>query len=315
MDADQLYDVIIIGAGAAGLTAGMYCSRKRLKNAVISIDIGGQTNLTNHIENFPGVGALPGMELMERFHESAKKFGSEFVSGKVDRIEKAPDGTFFVTIAEGEKFHCKALILAFGAMPRLLGIPGEEKFLGRGVSTCTTCDAPFYKNKVAAVVGGGNSAVEGALELGGIASKVYLIHRRGEFRADAVTLEKLKAAKNIEVILNAIATEVLGDKKVSGIKIKLNSGETREVALDGVFIEIGYEVKTDFLKGLVDLNEKNEIVIDLTCKTSLQGIFAAGDITNIPYKQAIISAGEGAKAALSAYKYLTGGKGGEIDWT
>ncbi len=312
--AESIYDVIIIGGGAAGLTAGIYCSRKKLRNAAITVDIGGQTNLTNHIENYPGAGAQSGPELMRKFAEEAKAFGTEMIYEKVVGIEKKEGAMFGVTTENGGAYEAKAIILASGAMPKTLGIPGEDKFFGRGVSTCTTCDAPFYKGKVTAVVGGGNAAVEGALELSTIASKVYLIHRREEFRADPITLDKVRSAPNVEILLDALVQEIRGERKVSSILVKMKSGEAREMPVDGVFIEIGHEVKTDFLKGLVGLNERKEIIIDLANRTSTPGIFAAGDITLVPYKQTIISAGEGAKAALSAYNYLTGGKGGSTDW-
>jgi thioredoxin-disulfide reductase len=315
MDSGMLYDVLIIGGGPAGLTSGIYCSRKKLKNAIISIDIGGQTNLTNHIENYPGTGALLGMELMDRFANEAKKFGTQVIAAQVTKLEKS-GANFKITTSDGSNYSARSVILAFGAMPKMLGIPGEDKFLGRGISTCTTCDAPLFKNKVTAVVGGGNSAVEGALELATIASKVYLIHRRGEFRADPITVDKLSQVKNIELLLNSMVNEVIGDKNIKSIKVANTQNNTAiEIPIDGLFIEIGHEVKTDFLKGFVAVNEKNEVIIDLSNKTNIPGIFAAGDITTVAFKQTVISAGEGAKAALECYKYLTGGKIDTIDWT
>ncbi len=312
----EQYDVLIIGAGAAGLTAGIYSSRKKLKNAIISLDIGGQTNLTNHIENYPGAGAQPGPDLMQKFADEAKRFGSEFIMAQVNKLGKKENGTFAISTTDGKAYSAKSVILAFGAMPKLLGVPGEDKFFGRGISTCTTCDAPFFKGKVTAIVGGGNSAVEGALELSGIASKVYLIHRRGEFRADPISVDKLKNAPNLELVLDSQVQEVLGERKVSSIKV-LNSktNQISEIAIDGLFIEIGHVVNTDFLKPLIKTNELNEIVIDLGNRTNVPGVFAAGDITTVPFKQTVISAGEGAKAALECYKFLTGGKVDTQDWT
>lgn len=312
----QNYDVIIIGAGAAGLTAGIYCSRKKLRNAIISIDIGGQTNLTNHIENYPGVGLTSGIELMQKFADDARKFGTEFIMAQASKLERIDDGKFNIGTADGKAYSSRSVILTFGAMPKLLGIPGEDKFFGRGVSTCTTCDAPFFKGKVTAVVGGGNSAVEGALELSTISSKVYLIHRRSEFRADPISVDKLAKAANLELVLDTQVQEVVGDKKVGAIKVvNSKTGLAREIPLDGLFIEIGHVVKTDFLKPLIQTNEKNEVIIDLNNKTNVPGVFAAGDITTVPFKQTVISAGEGAKAALECYKYLTGGKVDTQDWT
>ncbi|MBI2654043.1 thioredoxin-disulfide reductase [Candidatus Woesearchaeota archaeon] len=310
-----MYDVIIVGAGAAGMTAAIYTCRKKLKTAIISIDIGGQTNLTSHIENYPGTGAMHGIELMRKFQYEAAGFGAEFIMGKVIKVDKI-DNSFKVTLANGEAYDCKALILAYGKVPKSLGIEGEEKFMGRGVSTCVTCDAPLYKNRDVAVIGGGNSAVEGALELATIAKKVYIIHRRDAFRADEITVEKLKENQNIELVLNSVPIKVIGDKNVDGIEVEnINTKERKEFNVDGIFIEIGYIVDTSFVQHLVKVNEKKEIIVDDKCNTSHPGIFACGDITPVLYKQTVIAAGEGSKAALECYRWLTGGKGAVLDWT
>ena len=310
-----MYDAIIIGAGAAGLTAAIYTCRKKLKTLIISIDIGGQTNLTSHIENYPGTGPMHGVELMRRFQDEAIGFGAELIMGKATTVDKTNNG-FKVGLANGEAYESKALILAYGKVPRSLGIEGEDKFMGRGVSTCVTCDAPLYKNKDVAIIGGGNSAVEGALELATIAKKVYLIHRRDTFRADEVTVEKLKGSKNVELVLNSIAAKVNGSKNVEGIAVQnILTKEKRELKVDGIFIEIGYMVDTSFVRHLVKVNERKEIIVDETGNTSCPGIFAAGDITPVPYKQTVIAAGEGSKAALECYKWLTGGKGASLDWS
>ncbi len=309
------YDVIIIGAGAAGMTAAIYCCRKKLKTLVVSIDIGGQTNLTRHIENYPGTGPLDGAELMSRFQNEAIGFGAEFIMGKTAKIEKLAEQHFKIELANGEVYESRALILAYGKVPRSLGIDGEEKFFGRGVSTCVTCDAPLYKNRNVAVIGGGNSAVEGALELAEIAKTVYLIHRRDAFRADEITVEKIKRQSNIIVELNSVGTKILGDKNVSGIEIEnKKTKEKKTVSVDGIFIEIGYIVDTSMVAHLVKLNDAKEIIKDERCQTSCQGIFAAGDVTNTPYKQTVISAGEGSVAALECYRYLTGASGKILDW-
>lgn len=309
-----MYDVIIVGAGAAGLTAAVYTCRKKLKTAVISIDIGGQTNLTNHIENYPGTGPMSGPELMQRFQNEAIGFGAEIIMGKADKVDKTEKG-FKIHLANDEEYECKSLILAYGKVPRSLGIENEERFFGRGVSTCVTCDAPLYKNRETAVIGGGNSAVEGALELATIAKKVYLIHRRDTFRADEVTVEKLKEHKNIEVVLNTVSTKVIGGKNVDGMEVEnIVTKEKRTLKVDGIFIEIGYIVDTSFVSHLVKVNDKKEIIVDENCNTSYPGIFAAGDITPVKYKQTVIAAGEGSKAALECYRWLTGGKGAILDW-
>ena len=310
-----MYDVIIIGAGAAGLTAAIYTCRKKLKTAVISIDVGGQTNLTSHIENYPGTGPMHGIELMRKFQDEAIGFGAELIMGKVNKVDKIENG-FRIGLANGEAYDCKALILAYGKVPKSLGIEGEEKFIGRGVSTCVTCDAPLFKNRNVVVIGGGNSAIEGALELATIAKKVYLIHRRDTFRADEVTVEKLKTNANIELVLNSVPTKVIGNKNVEGIEAEnIVTKEKKQFKVDGIFIEIGYVVDTSFVQHLVKVNEKREIIIDDRGNTSCPGIFAAGDITPVLYKQTVIAAGDGAKAALECYRWLTGGKGAVLDWT
>lgn len=311
----KIYDVIIIGAGAAGLTAATYTCRKKLSTIVISADIGGQTSLTNHIENYPGVDACPGPDLMNKFKQQAENFGAEITIDKVTKVDKNKN-IFTIKTANNKTFEGKTIILAFGKVHRSLNIPGEAKFLGRGVSTCVTCDAPLFKNKTVAVIGGGNAAVEGAIELADIgAKKVYLVHRRKEFRADEITVDKAKAHKKIEMVLNYSPVEIKGDKFVTAVKVQdIESKKVKDIIVDGIFVEIGYEVDTGIVKHLVKLNEKNEVITDEQRKTSDPAIFAAGDVTTTPYKQTVISAGEGAVAALTAHRYLTGGKESSLDW-
>ncbi len=309
------YDVLIVGGGPAGLTAAVYTCRKGLKTGIISIDIGGQTNLTNSIENYPGVDPQPGPQLMMKFWENAKSFGATRVGGKVLKVEKTGEH-FTLHMANGDKHTARAVILAYGTSPRTLGVPGEEKFLGRGVSTCTTCDAPLFKKKAVAVVGGGNSAIEGALELIHIgAKKVYLIHRRAEFRADAVTVKKARDNKSIEFVVPSTVEEIKGDKFVTAVTIKdVATGSVKDIPVDGLFIEIGFRADASMVKDAVKINARQEIEVDMHGNTSTPGIFAAGDCTTTPYKQTVISAGDGAKAALECYRWLTGGKGTAIDW-
>ncbi len=317
-----MYDVIVIGAGAAGLTSAIYTCRKELKTLVVSVDIGGQTVLTPHIENYPGftketAGYPNGPKLMQLFDAQAKGYGAEFVSGKVNKVVKSGSG-FEVGLTNGENYETKAIILANGKVPRTLGVPGEDKFIGRGVSTCATCDAPLFRGKTVAVVGGGNSAVEAAELLTKFAEKVYLIHRRDAFRADEITLDNIKKNKKVEFILNSAPAEVKGEKFVSGIVVEdVNTHAKRELKVTGIFIEIGYIVDSEFVKELVKLTPENEIIVNMAGETSCAGIFAAGDVTNVPYKQTVISAGNGATAALSAYNYLLkleGKTGAKVDW-
>ena len=305
----ESYDVIIIGAGAAGLTASIYTARKKLKTLNISVDVGGQSNLTVHIENYPGYfkhtpGYPSGPKLMQLFEEQANSFGAERIGGKVVKISKSK-ANFVVELSNNEKYECKAVILAYGKVQRMLGIPGEDKFFGRGVSTCATCDAPLFRNKTVAIVGGGNSALEAAELLSRFSNKVYLIHRRDAFRADEITIDKVKATGKVEFVLNSVPKEVKGEKFVTGLVVTdVNTNKDSILAVQGVFIEIGYVIETTLVKDLVKLNENNEIIVNSRCETSMEGLFAAGDLTNVPYKQTVISAGEGAIAALSAYNYI-----------
>ncbi|MEM7818336.1 MAG: thioredoxin-disulfide reductase [Candidatus Aenigmatarchaeota archaeon] len=315
---ENIWDVIIIGAGAAGLTASIYTCRRSLKTLVISLDIGGLTNLAENIENYPGY--FPensGANLMQKIYQQALKNGANFEFGEVERVEKEND-FFKVILKNGNEFFSKSIIVASGSKPRKLNVPGEDKLIGKGVSYCVTCDAPLFKDKVVAVVGGGNSALEGALVLSSYASKIYLIHRREEFRAEEIIVDKVKKNSKIELVLNCVVTEIIGEKNVEKISVKnLKTNEERKLDVKGVFIEIGHEPSVDFIKHLVKTNERNEIIVDLDMKTSCEGIFAAGDITNIKYKQAIIAAGTGAIAALSAYDYLMrkiGKTGIRADW-
>ena len=311
-----MYDVIIIGAGAAGLTAAIYARRRLLNTLVISLDIGGQSLLTEQIENYPGYLDKSGPKLMRIFESQARSFGAEILIGYVTKVEKVDD--HFKVISNVGEFETKTVIVAAGKVPRKLNVPGEDKFLGRGVSTCVTCDAPFARNKVVAVVGGGNSALEGVEVVSKFANKVYLIHRRDQFRADEITIEKVKKLPNVEFILNTVITEIKGDKKLESVVIQnVKTNEIKELKVDMVFLEIGHETKIDFIKHLVKTDEYNQIITNKSAETSCPGIFAAGDVTDSPYKQLVTAAAEGAIAALSAYNYIAKKEGKsaiKVDW-
>ena len=310
-----MYDVIIVGAGAAGLTAAIYTSRRALNTLVISKDVGGQAVMTTHIENYPGVDLVSGPEFMIKWKAQAEKFGAKFVFDEVSEVKK--DGDKFVVKTGSQQFESASIILAFGLTPRNLGVPGEDRFRGRGVSYCATCDAPFYKNKSVAVVGGGSAALDAALLLSKIATQVYLIHRSEEFRGEEILLSQVKAEKKIEMILDTEVREVKGAEKIEAVAIENKKGEKRELEIQGIFVEIGHEVKADFINSLVKLNDKKEIIVNKDCETSEPGVLAAGDVTDVDYKQIVISAGEGAKAALSCYRYIqkkNGKRGLGIDW-
>ena len=308
-----MHDILIIGGGAAGMTAAIYTTRKKLSTAIITIDVGGQTNLTSNIENYPGVDGCHGIELMQRFKKQAVNQGTEFIMGKVSKVDKTADG-FVVTLANKQQLACKCLIVAYGKVPRTLNLPKEDEFLGRGVSTCITNPEEF-ENKTVAVIGGGNSACESALRLSSIAKKVYLVHRRDTLRADEVTVSKLKQT-SVDFVLNHQPVEFRGGEKLTHLVVEdVNSGQRKDLKIDEAVVEIGFIVDTKILQHLVKVNEKQEIMIDERTNTNCPGLFACGDITTIPFKQTVISAGEGAKAGLEAYRFLTGGKGVSIDWT
>ncbi len=298
------YDVIIVGAGAAGLSAALYATRRQLATLVLSRDLGGQTSTTMDIENYPGVDFSTGPELMARFAGQAKKFGAEIQLEGISKINQDPDG-FTIQSDSGAAYHARAVILAFGKSHRHLNVPGEAEFMNKGVVYCATCDAPLFEGKTVAVVGGGNAAMDTALLLTKIASKVYLIHRRDEFRAEGILVDKVKTDPKVELILNGTIKQIKGEQFVSAITITTPAGE-RNIAVEGVFVEVGQQVFTGFVKDLIQLNSAGEIIVDNFNQTSQPGIFAAGDVTTVPFKQTVISAGEGAKAALAVYNYLQG---------
>jgi len=310
------YDVIIIGGGPAGLTAAIYCLRRELKTLNIAKAIGGQAGLASEVQNWPGEKSIGGFELTQKMFEQAKALSAEFVSNEVSAIEKTAVG--FKVKTNGDDHETAAIILAFGLTPRDLGVPGEEKFKGRGVSYCATCDGPLFKNKTVAVVGAGNSALEAAEYLSKLTAKVYLISNAAKFSGEETLVNQVKELKNIEIDVSSQAKEIIGEDKVESLTVlDKTDGSEKSIKLDGIFVEIGHTPKTDWLKGTVDLNEKGEIVTDKATLTSQEGIFAAGDCTDVGYKQMIIAAGEGAKAALSAYKYIAAKKGGvaKPDWS
>lgn len=316
MSETKKYDLLIIGSGPAGLTAAIYSTRRKLTTAIISMNLGGQMALTNDIENYPGFDHIDGLTLAGNMKAQAEKYGTEFYFEEVLEIKKGPEN--FEVKTNNNIYEAKAVILAFGLTPRKLGVPGEKEFGGRGVTYCATCDGPLFKNKIVAVVGGGNSAIEAAEYLSKVAKHVYVINRTDKFRATPILLDQARSKTNIEFYCFTSISEIKGDGIVKSITIanSNNPDKEEEIALDGVFIEVGYQAKTDWLKGVVDLNARGEIIADRDCVTSVDGIFAAGDCTDTQYKQIVISAGEGSKASLQAYKYIVGkeGKVAIPDW-
>jgi len=298
---DLIFDLIIIGAGPAGITAAVYAARKRLNFMVIAKNVGGQVVLTSAVENYTGYQEITGKDLTRKFDEHLKQFKFDFKEAEVKNLKKERD--IFVVESDSESFKSKTLLIATGARPRMLNIKGEQDFKNRGVTYCSTCDAPLFADKDVAVIGAGNSALDAVLQLINIAGKIYLLIRRDVLRGDKIMIEKVKASPKVEILFNTTVSEISGDKLVKGLKID-QKGEKKELAVQGVFIEIGYIPNTEFLKNFVKLNSAGEIEIDSNNRTSLTGVFAAGDCTNVPYKQIIIAAGEGSKAAISVFDYL-----------
>ena len=316
------YDILVVGGASAGLTAAMYASRQGLKTLVITKDIGGQALLTNAIENYPPFEHIGGFELMQKFEQQARNFGAEFAYEEVLSITEHKEGGFIIkTNNKDIEYVGYALILAFGKTPRDLNVKGEKELSGRGVSYCAVCDGPFFKNKKVAIVGAGDPALEAALYLKEIASQLYMIHKTDKpiGSEESIDLLQNKDNKNrIAFISSSIVKAINGNSKVESLT--LYDSKTRsesKLDVDGIFVEMGYVAKTDIVKDLVKLNGNKEIIVDKYCGTSTRGIFAAGDVTDVPYKQAIISAGQGAIAALSAYNFLQRLKGRpaiKADW-
>jgi thioredoxin reductase (NADPH) len=316
-----MYDVIIVGGASAGLAAAIYTSRQGLRTLLLTKDIGGQAVLTPHIENYPGFDTISGPELMEKFQQQATNFGTEFRYEEVKRITRTDsrgngnygsnntdrgDTWFNVKTSTDEEYECLSIILAFGKTPKDLSVPGEEKLVGKGVSYCAVCDAPLSRGKVSAVVGWGDIAIDAVLMLCSITSKVYFIFRSSQLVGNDQFLNRCSKESNVELVPNSIVTEILGTKKVEGITVQdKKSGQTRNIPVDSIFVELGFTAKTDFIKNLVSVNQAGEIiVVDKNQATNQPGIFAAGDVTDTPFKQAIISAGDGAKAGLAAYNFV-----------
>jgi alkyl hydroperoxide reductase subunit F len=307
MSEPKVFDVTILGAGPGGLTAAVYAARKQLAVAMITRDIGGQTNLTRDIENYMGFRFISGQELADKFREQVEQFPIEMMLGAEARSISRVDDLFEVTLSGGEKVRTRTAIIATGKRSRDLGVPGEKEYVGRGVSYCSICDGPFFRNLRVAVIGGGNSGITAAIDLMNVASEVTVIEITDQWRADPVLLKRAQASDKVHWRLAHKVLRIEGNDEVTGIVLQPTAGGPEEhIPLEGIFIEIGLKPNTEFLGDLVELNEYGEIVIDSRCRTSLPGIFAAGDVTNTPEKQIIVAAGEGAKAALAAYQYLLG---------
>jgi len=296
-----MHDLIIIGAGPAGITAAVYAARKRLNLLVVTRDIGGQTAYSGEVTNYTGYQFISGPELAAKFEEHLRKFEIELKEGE-EALEITKRGDKVLVKTAKGLYEARSAIIASGKCSRELGVPGEKEFKNRGLTYCVTCDGPLFSGKKVAVIGGGNSALDAAVQLMRIARQVYLINNTAALSGDEVMQDKVRAAANAEILNNARVSAILGDKMVKSIRIKRN-GREETLEVEGVFVEAGLIPNSRFAPG-IERNEMGEIKVSSRNETSVPGIFAAGDVTDVTEKQIIIAAGEGAKAALSAFKYL-----------
>lgn len=296
-----MYDSIIIGGGPAGLSASIYLARQKLEFAVLVKDFAGQVAWSYEVGNYLGFPELSGAEMSQRFREHVKKYNIDIKEGEEAKKISKKKNFFIVKTNKGE-YETKTILVATGEHPRKLDVPGEKEFYGRGVAYCATCDAPLFKNKTVAVIGGGNSAMEAALTCNQYSSPVYVLTINKDLEGDKSLQSRIKGERNIKIISRAKTVAIIGDKFVTGLEYE-TGGKKEKLGLDGIFIEVGMEPNSGFID-LVKKNGKNEIEVDQMNMTNVPGIFAAGDVTNITSKQIIIATGEGAKAALSIIKYL-----------
>lgn len=306
MNPETTYDLIVLGGGPAGLNTALYAKRKGLQVGVIARDIGGQVMDTSSVENYLGFTSLSGEELMKKFVGHVNELEVPVLEYEELESVNVKDNSNIreVVLKNGQRFNTYSVVIATGSKPRKLGVPGEKEYSGKGVCYCAICDGPLFAGEEVIVAGGGNSAVEAAIDLAKIAKKVTIVHR-SQFRADQILIDQLSRLGNVEVKLQTQILEVEGDKFMTGVRVAdRESGEEYIVEGAGLFVEIGYLPNSEMFSNLLSLNERNEIVVDRYGKTSVDGIYAAGDVTDTPYKQIIMSAGDGAKCALAVNDYL-----------
>jgi thioredoxin reductase (NADPH) len=309
-----MLDLAIVGGGPAGLTAGLYASRGGLKDVVMFEPgvPGGQITGSSDIENYPGqVQTVSGMELMQNWLPQAQKFGLKHETDEISRVSRNEDGSFALIAASGRRYESKSVIFCTGSVPNRADFEGEKEFFGRGISICATCDGFLNRGKDVAVIGGGNSALEESIYLAGMCGRVYLVHRRDSFRAAPLTVRKAREIEKLEMILNAVPVKALGDQinGITGLTIEIKDGGRRDLAVSGIFVFVGRSAKTDALmdksgKYLCNLDGNGEVITDIRMHTSVEGLFAAGDVRAHSPKQVIAAAGDGATAALEAIAYL-----------
>ena len=303
---DKIWDIAIIGSGPAGLTAGIYASRGFVSTLILAGDRwGGQLMLTTEVENFPGfTDGIMGPELMEKMKAQAVRFGANFITQNVVSVDFTVQP--FILKTTDSEYRSNSVIIATGAETKWLGVKGEKELIGRGISSCAPCDAPFFKNKYVLVVGGGDSAMEEAMVLTKYAEKVTIIHRNSEFKASKAMQDKVFANKKIDVIWNTEVQEILGNQRFESVKVKNSkTGDLTEIKADGIFVAIGHTPMSDLFKGVVDLDEKGFVKKYDGSKTNIPGVFVSGDIHDHHYKQAITAAGYGCEAGMDALEYLS----------
>lgn len=297
-----MYELIIVGAGPAGITAGIYAARKKIDFLIITKDIGGQATLSSDIENYTGYQFITGVELAQKFREHLELFKIKIKEGETVTSVKKEGDVIKIGTDKG-RYESKTVIIASGRVPRRLGVEGEQEFKNRGVTYCATCDAPLFADMSVAIIGGGNAGLDATLQLIKIAKKIYLIEMLPQLPADPIMVEKAKNSGKVVIYTNTKVKKIYGDNLVKGIKV-LREGKVEDLAVEGVFIEIGSIPASDFVRD-VQKNEAGEIMVNCSCKTNIPQIFAAGDVTDVPAKQIIVACGEGAKATLSAFEYLS----------
>lgn len=304
----MVYDLAIIGAGPAGMTAGIYAARKKLKTILLSKDIGGQAAWSSDIENYLGFTMIPGADLVAKFEHHLENFKDDvelrIVAGGVSGVKRS--GKHFVVEAGGKNVSARSVIVTGGKLPRKLGVPGEDEYLNKGVTYCAWCDGPIFAGKEVAIIGGGNAALDAAINISKIVKHIYLINLTEELTGDPVMIDKVRDLHNVRIMNSMETVSFGGSKFLEYVEVHdVTSGVKKKIPVAGAFVEVGSVPATDYLQGYLELNKAGEIVIDKCNMTSVEGIFAAGDITDVIEKQVIVAAGEGAKAAIQASQYLS----------